>query len=359
MPDALPDKPTSFTRHVWIAVGIVVLTLAIWKLAPVLLLFFAGVTFAVAIRAGADPIARRLHVNEVWGVAIVGLLVLLAIIAGGYFFGQRVTGQAQELLAALQQAWVKVQEWIARVPFGDSVVEHMQAASSQTEDAVAKVAKGTFTVFGAIADVALVIFLSLYLAANPATYRDGLLLMLPPATRPRVGEALDSSAVTLRKWLLGQLVSMVVVGVITGIGLWAIGVPLAIPLAILSGLLEFVPVVGPLVAAVPGILIAFTQGPEVALYAVLVYSGVQFIEGNFVMPLAQRWAVSLPPALSLVGIVGFGLLFGVMGVLFAMPLLVVVVTMVNKLYVERMSAELPPADPSPSDIPGRLKRKRS
>lgn len=358
MPDTLPDKPSSFTRHVWIVVGIVVLVLAIWKLAPVLLLFFAGVTFAVAVRAGAVPIARRLHVSDVWGVAIVGLLALAAFAAGSYFFGQRVTAQAQDLVGALQAAWVKVQEWIARTPIGPMVAERLQATSGETSDAMSKVAKGTFTMFGAVADVALVIFLALYLAADPATYRNGFLLLLPPATRERVGEALDGSSVALRKWLLGQLVAMVVVGVITGVGLWAIGVPLAIPLGILSGILEFVPVVGPLVAAIPGILIAFTQSPEMALYAALVYFGVQFVEGNFVMPIAQRWAVSLPPALSLIGIVGFGLLFGVMGVLFAMPLLVVVVTMIDKLYVSRMSEELPPMDPSPSDIPVRMRSKK-
>lgn len=341
MPETLPDKPSYFTRHVLIAVGIVVLALLVWKIAPVLILFFAGVTFAVALRAGAEPLARRFHIGETWAVAIVSVLVLLAFIGAGYFFGNQITAQAQELVTALQAAWQKVQEWIEKAPMGAALMEQVQSGSSQTTDAMGKVAKGTFTVFGAVADVALVIFLAVYLAASPRTYRNGFLLLLPPAARERVGGALDSSGVALRKWLLGQLVAMVVVGVITGIGLWIIGVPLAFPLAILSGILEFVPVVGPLAAAVPGVLIAFTQGPEVALYAALVYFGVQFIEGNFVMPLAQRWAVSLPPALSLIGIVAFGMLFGLMGVLFAMPLLVVAVTMVNKLYVERMSDELP------------------
>ena len=351
MAEDLPDKPSYFARHVMIAVGIVILALLVWKIAPVLVLFFAGVTFAVALRAGAEPLARRFHIGETWAVAIVSVLVLLAIIGASYFFGQRVTAQAQDMVVALQEAWQKLQDWISRTPLGAGVVEQIQAASSQTGDAMGKVMKGTFTVFGAVADVALVIFLAVYLAADPRTYRNGFLLLLPPAARVSVGGALDSSGVALRKWLLGQLVAMVVVGVITGIGLWAIGVPLAIPLAILSGLLEFVPVVGPLVAAVPGVLIAFTQGPEVALYAALVYFGVQFVEGNFVMPIAQRWAVSLPPALSLIGIVAFGMLFGLMGVLFAMPLLVVAVTMVNKLYVERMSDELPPVDTSPSGTP--------
>jgi predicted PurR-regulated permease PerM len=115
-----------------------------------------------------------------------------------------------------------------------------------------------------------------------------------------------------------------------------VGVPLALPLGILSGLLDFVPFIGPLLAAIPGILIAFSESPQVALYAALVYLTVQFVEGNLVLPLAEKWAVSLPPALTLLGIVAFGLVFGLLGVLFAMPLTVVTVVMVNKLYVDKL-----------------------
>jgi predicted PurR-regulated permease PerM len=127
------------------------------------------------------------------------------------------------------------------------------------------------------------------------------------------------------------------VGVFTGLGLWMVGVPLAIPLGILSGILDFVPVVGPLIAAIPGLLIAFAHDPHMALLAAGVYIVVQFVEGHLVLPIAQRWAVSLPPALTLLGIVAFGAVFGPMGVLFAMPLLVVTLTLVDKLYVERIT----------------------
>jgi predicted PurR-regulated permease PerM len=129
---------------------------------------------------------------------------------------------------------------------------------------------------------------------------------------------------------------MLFVGVVTSIGLLVAGVPLAIPLGILSGVLDFVPVIGPFVAAIPGVLIAFAEGPQVALYAVLVYIAVQFIEGHFVIPLAQKWAVSMPPALALVAIVAFGVAFGLPGVLFALPLTVVAMVLVQKLYVERL-----------------------
>jgi predicted PurR-regulated permease PerM len=151
-----------------------------------------------------------------------------------------------------------------------------------------------------------------------------------------VDRALEDAVSKLRRWLLGQLVSMVVVGVATAIGLWMVGVPMPFALGMLSGLLDFVPVIGPLAAAVPGVLVAFPQGPDVALWAVVVYLVVQFCEGHFIVPLVQRWAVSLPPAVGLLGAVVFGLLFGLIGVLFAMPLLVVVVSLVEDLYVRRL-----------------------
>lgn len=131
---------------------------------------------------------------------------------------------------------------------------------------------------------------------------------------------------------------MVAVGILTTVGLWIAGVPLAIPLGILSMILDFVPFIGPLLAAIPGILVAFSQGPEVAVYAALVYFGVQFVEGNVLMPMAQKWAVHMPPVLGLLSIVAFGLVFGVMGVLFAMPLTVVTMVLVQRLWIDNEEA---------------------
>jgi len=178
-----------------------------------------------------------------------------------------------------------------------------------------------------------VLFLALYFAVEPRMYRDGFLLLLPQGARARVGEALDASGVALRRWLLGQLGAMATVGLLTGLGLWIVGVPMAVPLGILTAILDFVPLIGPLIAAVPGLLIAFSQGPDLALYAALVYLGAQFIEGHLVIPIAQKWAVKLPPVLGLLAIVAFGLVFGLVGVLFAMPLAVVTVVLVEKLWI--------------------------
>lgn len=201
-------------------------------------------------------------------------------------------------------------------------------------DNMSRVAKGTLTAFGTVIDIALVIFLAVYLALDPMTYRDGFVRLFPRAARARLTDALDAAGLALRRWLIGQLFAMLCVGILATIGLSLIGVPLAVPLGILLGVMDFVPVVGPLVAAIPGLVIAFAQSPQLALYALIVYLVVQNIEGNVIVPLAQRWAVALPAALTLIGILAFGVLFGAAGIFLAMPLLVVTFTLVRKLYVE-------------------------
>jgi predicted PurR-regulated permease PerM len=325
---------TAYIRKVLITLGLVVLTLFLWKIAPVLLLAFAGIVIAAVIRAGAVPLARRTGMPEAVAVGLVAFAATALILIGSYLFGQRIASQAQELWSALTHAWGQFQAFVARIPVGEAAMESMKAGTDA--NALAKVAKGTVSVFGAVADVALVLFLAVYFAADPRSYRRGLLRLFPKGARERVDDALEASGIALQKWLTGQLLAMVSVGVLTGLGLWAIGVPLAVPLAILTLLLDFVPVIGPLMAAIPGILIAFAQSPQLALYAALVYFAMQFVEGHLIMPLAQRWAVAVPPALSMLGIVAFAIAFGLIGLLFAMPLLVVAMVLVQKLYVERL-----------------------
>ena len=330
---ALPTLP-QFARYVLVVLGLLALLLFAAKIAPVLLLVFAGIVFAVAIRTASTPLARRTGLPDPWAVALVTFGAALLLLGGIYLFGKQVAAQAHELVTAVQTAWEKIQARVAEAPWGEWIVQSVQATDSS--ETMGKVAKGTFTAFGALADVILVMFLAAYLAADPKTYRRGLLSLMPEGARARVGEALDASGEALRKWLMGQLGAMLFVGTLTAIGLLIAGVPLAIPLGILVGVLDFVPVIGPFIAAIPGVLIAFAQGPQVALYALIVYVAVQFIEGHFVIPFAQKWAVQMPPALSLVAIVAFGVVFGLPGVLFALPLTVVAMVMVQKLYAERL-----------------------
>ncbi len=334
----------SFPQRVLVTLALIAVAALVWKLSQVLVLAFAGIVFATALRAASVPLARRRHLSNPVSVAIVVALVVAIAVAGGYAFGTQISDQADAVWVAITQAPAKVEQFLRGSRFGQGVVESLRGATSS--ETLAKVAKGTFSVFGALADVGLVLFLAVYFAADPDTYRNGALALVPASVREKVSGALDDSGVMLRKWLLGQLGAMATVGILIGVGLALLGMPLALPLGVLSGVLEFVPVVGPLTALAIGVLVAFGQGPEMALYVGLLYGAVLFVEGNIIIPLAQKWAVALPPALGLLGIAIFGILFGLIGVLFAMPLLVVAVTLVQRLYVPAVSGPTLPAPDS-------------
>jgi predicted PurR-regulated permease PerM len=322
----------SYVSYVAVALALLALALLIVKLAPVVLLAFAGVVFAAIIRAAANPLIDRLHVPQAAAVIVVTLALAAIIGGGGWLFGHQVAEQAAQLWSALQESIDTMRERLGDSPMLQTIVQQMHGATSP--ETMGKLAKGTLTVFGVVVDAALVLFLAVYLALDPATYRDGLVRLFPRATHARLTEALDAAGSSLRRWVVGQLFAMLCVGILAAIGLSLVGVPLAIPLGILLGVLDFVPVVGPLVAAIPGVLIALAQSPQLALYAVIVYLVVQNIEGNIIVPLAQRWAVSLPAALTLVGIVACGSLFGPAGLFLAMPIVVVTKTLVERLYLE-------------------------
>lgn len=143
-----------------------------------------------------------------------------------------------------------------------------------------------------------------------------------------------ASAKGLYGWLLGQFIAMILIGVSTTIALWALGTPMALSLGVIAGILEFVPLFGPIAAGVLSILVAFTESPAQAFYVGILFVIIQQVESNILMPVIQRWTVALPPVLGLLAVVIFGMLFGIAGVVFATPLMVVVLILIHTLYVE-------------------------
>ena len=165
-----------------------------------------------------------------------------------------------------------------------------------------------------LTDVVVIVFLGLYLAADPDLYRRGTLHLVPRGGRDRARAGLDAAGEALRKWLMGQLSAMVAVGVLTFAVLKLLNMPLALSLALIAALLEFIPFIGPILSGVPAVLVGFHVGPNEALYVAAAYLVIHQIEGNVVMPIVQKWAVALPPALGIASIVVFGWLFGLPGV---------------------------------------------
>lgn len=325
-----------FLQRTLIVFAIAVVLLAIWKLAGVLLLVFGGVIFALVIRSGGDLLAEHFPIAPRWASLLVVLLIIGVFVGLGLVFGSDIARQIAEVRESLPKAMENAREWLRGNEFGRSLLASINSGSISAADAL----RTTSATFGVFADLALVVLIALYLAFQPGQYREGVIALVPDAHKHAADEAMHTSGNALRGWLLGQLVSMISVGTLTGIGLWIAGVPLALILGLIAGLLNFVPVIGPLAAAVPGILLAFAVGPTTAAYAALVYFIVQQLEGAVIMPMAQRWSVDLPPALGLISIVVFGVLFGIPGILFATPLTVVLMALVKRFYLHQSGGQV-------------------
>lgn len=183
--------------------------------------------------------------------------------------------------------------------------------------------------------------IGLYLAFDPKPYVTGTLRMVPPQHRARAGEVLGRCATALRRWLVGRLISMVAVGVLTGVGLTILGVSLTPLLGLLAGLLSFIPNIGPLLAAVPGVLFGFLDGPAFALQVLAIYVVAQLVEGYLITPFVERRAVSLQPAMLLFVQLLFGVLFGLFGLLLASPLTVVIIVVTQMPLIEDVYGDVP------------------
>ena len=303
------------------------LALLLVKLTGVLILIFAAILIAVVLRAASDPF-RAFGIPETLSV-LLGLIALLAILALlGWLFGAELGAEVENLFQRLPEAFEAARAWVATLPFGDSILSFTPDIERYASQALGV----AFGAVGVLTNLVLVFISALYLAISPETYAIGIERLFPKAQSERIGDALRASGVALKKYLLGQLFTMTIVGLMVGIGLSYVGVPSAAALGLIVGLSNFIPLIGPFIGAVPGILLALAQSPELALWAAGVYFVAQQLEGNVLTPIVQRQAVSIPPALLLFALAALGALFGTMGVILAAPLAVVIYTLVTMLW---------------------------
>jgi predicted PurR-regulated permease PerM len=368
----------------------------VWIAHPVVFLFFLGVLFGLPLAQGADLLQKR-GIPRGLGVALILALFLGLLTAGGVGMAPILRAQSRELQERLPEALDKIDAWLGHrangvlgILFNEESSDTLRTAGSQrlaaTDSSLApivvtdstdvdtiatpsgvvarktqtradtvaaggnlrreitkqmsgaqhsflRVLTSTFTVSGAFM---LVLFIAAYIGVDPALYHGGLLELFPVRQRDRAALTLANLATTLRRWLVTQLIAMVVIGAVTTVFLFAVHVKAALPLGILAGVLKFIPIVGSIFAAIPAIAMAFIDSPHKALVIAIGYFVIQFVENHLLVPILMKHGVNIPPALTLGIQALMALLFGFLGLLVAVPLLAAILTIVRALNPQDM-----------------------
>lgn len=331
----VPLTLAEYARRVIVTLALAGLAVLIWRMLDVLMLLFAGGILAVVLTSLAGVVARFTPLKGPWALAASTLGLIVLLVGFVTLLGWRIADQVGDLMQAVRSAWDQLHTAMQHNAAGRALMNSITSPSSGVAESMSGLTTAATGTVGAITDCIVIVFIGLFLAANPPLYERGLMSLVPRSRQSTIAALLVTIIQALRQWLGGVLVAMLSVGVITGIGLWLLGIPLALSLAFLAGLLEFVPFVGPFLSAIPAILVGFASSPMLALEVTGVYLVVHFVEGYILVPMIQKKAVALPPALGITAIVIFGVLIGPLGIVLAHPLMITAIVLVRKLYVER------------------------
>jgi predicted PurR-regulated permease PerM len=380
-------KTRDILRTLAVVAGFYIGLQLLWVGRSIVLLTFLGILFGVALTAGVDWLQRRRVPRGLGAVLIV--LAFLGVLAGlGAVTAPSITGQLRDLKTQLPAALGKIQRWVrerqegvtevleqvspgavaeAGKTGGDTAAagggqggqrEQTKPGQEQSDkqpgdkpggeekqpslgqgiaDQLGGVARHLFgfasSTVAMLGGLLLILFVAIFVAVDAETYRDGLMHLFPHKARRRAREVLSATGGTLRRWLFTQFVSMVLVGVLTAVVLLIMGIEAAVALGIIAGILEFVPIAGPIMASVPAIAMGFLDGPEKALYVALAYVAIQQIESNVLYPLLMKKGLELPPVLTIFTQGVLATVFGFIGLLVAVPMLAAAMVPIKMLYV--------------------------
>ena len=336
--DSSQNNELSYTKRVWIKGGIyafiVILILLFKATFSVLLLVLAGSLIAIFFRGLSALICRKTKWRE--GVCLTVAVLGFVILVAGLFWliGAKVQNQITELSDTLPQTIENAKTQLSQNSIGKKIIE--KASSPQSMKKLQSLAstffKSTFGVFG---DIYVILFIGIFFTVSPNIYKKGIIELIPKKGKKKGEDILNKLGTTLEKWLKGKFFSMAVVFILTAIGLAVIGLPMWLALALIAGILNFIPNFGPLIAMIPAVLVAFMQGPTTAIIVAGMYIFIQIAESNFITPMVQQRLISIPPALIIIAQLLISPLTGGWGLVLATPLMIIVMILVKELYISR------------------------
>ena len=323
-------------RTIGVVATVLVLLVLLWFSRRVILLLFAGLLIALVLTSFTNLLRKAIPVGHKAAYGL-SLLLLAALLSGaGFLLAPSITEQFGQLAEEVPKQFSNFLERMRN----SSHYQKLEAALPDLKEMVPSGGAGKVTqffssTFEAISGVIFITFTALFLAATPGLYRRILVKLFPPGLRDDAEKTTDRVICTLKFWLMGQFISMSVVGILTGVALAIAGIPMAVALGIIAGFAEFIPILGPVLASIPALLLALSEGGDKFLIVLAIFVGIQFLEGNLLMPVVQRQAVDLPPVITLLALLLLGGAFGLLGMFVAAPFAAMVLVLTEDIYLKR------------------------
>jgi predicted PurR-regulated permease PerM len=328
---AAPLSTGEFVKRTIIVVAVALVPVLFWFLFDVILITLGAILIAVLVWLVAEPFMRWCRCPEPLALLISGAIIVGVLCGVAYLFGSQMQAEMQDVLNRAAAASAALVTRLDHSQFGKFFLSHVQGGGDVS---IPSLAGKLFTVSTSVLEAfAVTVIAGFYLAAQPEAYRRGLSKLFPPEWRAFADETIDDIGVALRLWLLGDLIQMLLVGFASTVAVWLIGLPSPLALGLIAGVAEFVPYLGPVIAAIPALLVATTQGTSALLWTAVAYLLIHQVEGNVIAPLIQRRMVFIPPAVMLLGIVTILFVFGGVAMIFAAPMAVIIFVAVEKLYL--------------------------
>jgi predicted PurR-regulated permease PerM len=327
----------SYQKKVWIKGGIyalIVIVILLFKATfSVFLLILAGALIAIFFHGLSGLICRKTKWKQgiCLAIAVIGIVVLTAGLL--WLMGAKIQAQVATLSDTLPSTIENAKAQLGQNSIGKKIVEKASAPETMEK---AKALASTFfkTTFGVFGDIYVVLFLGIFFTVSPGVYKKGMVQLIPKKGQRKGEDILNKLNDNLKKWLKGKFFAMLVVFILTSIGLLILGTPLWLVLALIAGLLNFIPNFGPLIAMIPAVLVGLMQGPATAAIIAGMYILIQVVESNFITPMVQQKLVSIPPALIISAQLLISPLTGGWGLVLATPLMLITMILVQELYIK-------------------------
>lgn len=323
----------SFVRKIGFVALFVIIILVLRETFSVLLMILSATIISLYFQGLANIFKKFINVSHKWAMLFSILTTVIIVVGIGYLIGSRVQEQVASLQDELPTLIEQTKEKLNQYTWGQRLIE--EVSGDNQEKYMQSIGRFFNSTFGVLGDIYIIFFLTIFFIADPSLYRSGIVALIPPKHKDEGNQLLDKLADSLKMWFKGMLIAMFAVSILTGIALVILDVPMAFGLAVIAGILNFIPNFGPVIAMIPAALIGLTISQTTALIIIGVYILIQFLESSIITPTVQKKLVKIPPALIIIGQLVIGSITGYLGIIMATPIVLIIMVMVNELYVKK------------------------